>query len=149
MDIVLHEPDIPQNTGTILRLGAALGLTVHVVEPCGFVLSDRRLKRAALDYMPFADLRRHANWQAFLEARAGRGKLVLLSTKADIPYTDHRFAEDDWLLFGSESAGVPVAVHQTADIRLRIPMRADVRSLNVAVAAAMVAGEAMRQTRWN
>lgn len=149
MNIVLYQPDIPQNTGTILRLGAALGLAVHIVEPCGFMLSDRRLKRAALDYMPFATIHRHASWEAFLEARAGQGRLVLASTQAAVPYTKFNFSGGDWLIMGRESAGVPVELHQLADARVLIPMQSGVRSLNVAVAAAMIAGEAMRQTTWN
>ncbi len=148
MQIVLYQPDIPQNTGTILRLAAALAVPVHLIEPCGFVLTDKQLKRAALDTMPFARFHRHASWQTFQRDRAGSGRLVLMTTKADMHYTDFRFGEGDWLLFGRESAGVPDDVHASADCRLLIPISSDVRSLNLAVATAMVVGEAMRQTRW-
>lgn len=148
MQIVLYQPDIPQNTGTILRLAAALEVPVHLIEPCGFVLTDKQLKRAALDTMPFAEFHRHASWEAFLRDRRGPGRLVLMTTKADMHYTDYRFGEGDWLLFGRESAGVPDTVHASADSRLLIPISSDVRSLNLAVATAMVVGEAMRQTRW-
>lgn len=129
-------------------MAAALRLPVHIVEPCGFVLSDSRLKRAALDYMPFAQYERHASWERFIDARKSQGKLVILSTKGDRSYTDFAFRDDDWLVLGRESAGLPDHVHAEADARLVIPMAKNVRSLNVALAAAMVAGEAMRQTQW-
>jgi len=148
MQIILFQPDIPQNTGTILRLAAAVELTVNLIEPCGFALTDKLLKRAALDTMPFASFRRHASWEAFQAERNGAGRLVLMTTKADMPYTDFRFSEDDWLLFGRESAGVPDAIHTCSDARLLIPISSDVRSLNLAVSVSMVVGEALRQTRW-
>ena len=144
MRLALFEPDVPQNTGTILRLAACLGVGVDIIEPCGFLLDDRRLRRAGLDYLDQADLRRHRSWQRYEDAR--RGRLVLLTTRGDLPYTRFCFANDDTLLLGRESAGVPEAVHQTADARLVIPMRASLRSINVALAAAMVLGEALRQT---
>lgn len=144
MRLALFEPDIPQNCGTILRLAACLGVGVDIIEPCGFLIDDKRLRRAGLDYLDQADLRRHSSWQSYRDAR--RGRLVLLTTQADSPYTGFSFAEDDTLLLGRESAGVPQAVHQAADARLVIPMRENLRSINVALAAAMVLGEALRQT---
>lgn len=145
MRLALYEPDIPQNTGTMLRLAACLGLGVDIIEPCGFVLSDARLRRAGMDYLDGVAMTRHASWPRFRAERPG-GRLILLTTRADEIYTDFAFAPDDTLLVGRESAGVPEAVHDAADARLRIPLRPGRRSLNVAIAAAMVAGEALRQT---
>ena len=145
MRLALYEPDIPQNAGAILRLAACLGVEVDVIEPCGFVLSDRKLKRAGLDYLDAARLSRHVSWPAFAGARAP-GRLVLLTTTARESYADFRYRADDTLLLGRETAGVPDAVHEAADARLRVPMAAGMRSLNVALAAAMVLGEALRQT---
>lgn len=144
MRLALYQPDIPQNTGTILRLAVCLGLPVDVIEPCGFVLSDRRLRRAGLDYLADATLVRHASWHAFQAGRTGR--LVLLTTAGPTAYADFAFRRGDVLLLGRESAGVPPEVHAAADARLRIPLQPGRRSLNVAVAAAMVCGEALRQT---
>jgi tRNA (cytidine/uridine-2'-O-)-methyltransferase len=143
MRLALYEPDIPQNAGALLRLGACLGVAVDIIEPCGFLLSDRRLKRAGMDYLALGELRRHASWAAF--AAAPRGRLVLLTTRASLPY--HRFVYEsgDTLLLGRESAGIPDAVHAIADARVVIPLRAGRRSLNVALAAAIVLGEALRQ----
>jgi tRNA (cytidine/uridine-2'-O-)-methyltransferase len=147
MRIALYQPDIPQNTGTILRLAACLGIPVDLIEPAGFDITDRALRRAALDYLPHVEIGRHASFAAFLAANRARGsRLVLLTTQADAPYTGFDFQPADTLLLGRESAGVPEAVHGAADARLRIPMRRGLRSLNVAVAAAMVVGEALRQT---
>jgi len=148
MRIALYEPDIPQNTGTILRLAACLGLEAHIIEPAGFPTSDRAFRRAGMDYLDQVALVRHPNWDTF-EAwhRRMGGRLVLFTTHATLSYYDHAFAPDDVLLFGRESAGVPDAVHAAADVRLMIPMRGGLRSLNVAVAAAMAVGEALRQTR--
>ncbi len=149
IEIALYQPDIPGNTGTILRLAACLGARVHVIEPSGFDLSDRALKRAGMDYLETAALRRHLNWAAFESWRSDESKrLVLLTTKAVKPYTAHEFGRDDVLLFGRESAGVPDAVHDAADVRLTIPMAAGARSINLALSVAMVAGEAMRQLAW-
>jgi len=144
MRLALYEPDIPQNTGALLRLAACLGLGVDLIEPAGFILSDRKLRRAGMDYIDLVPLRRHASWTAFDQACSGR--LVLLTTHADTPYCDFSFAPDDILLLGRESAGVPDAVHARADARLRVPMVPGARSLNVALAAAMVLSEALRQT---
>ena len=142
--IALYQPDIPGNTGTILRLAACLGLGVDIIEPAGFDLSDRNLKRAGMDYLAMAALTRHVNFASFEAARASR-RLVLASTSAALPYTDFAFRPDDILLFGRESAGVPDSVHATADARILIPMRPESRSLNLALSVAMVAGEALRQ----
>ncbi|MDQ2079667.1 tRNA (cytidine(34)-2'-O)-methyltransferase [Xanthobacteraceae bacterium Astr-EGSB] len=147
MKIALYEPDIPQNTGTILRLAACLGVGAHLIEPAGFPVTDRAFRRAGMDYLDHVDLTRHASWPAF-EAwrRQCRLRLVLFSTRAADCYLDHAYGADDILLFGRESAGVPEAVHQAADIRLTIPIRPGLRSLNVAMACAMALGEALRQT---
>jgi tRNA (cytidine/uridine-2'-O-)-methyltransferase len=147
MRIALFEPDIAQNTGTILRLAACLGVEAHIVEPAGFPTSDRAFRRAGMDYLDQVELHRHVSWAAFEAWRRDNGlRLVLFSTKATVSYLDHAYRADDVLMFGRESAGVPEAVHHAADARLRIPMRAGLRSINVAMAAAMALGEAMRQT---
>ena len=144
--IALYQPDIAGNTGTILRFAACLGLGVDIIEPAGFPLSDKALKRAGMDYLEMAALTRHVDWNAFEDRRKKDGRrLVLLSTKAATPYTNFSFADGDMLLFGRESAGVPDPVHQTADARLTIPMQGSARSINVALSVAMVAGEAVRQ----
>ena len=144
--IALYQPDIAGNTGTILRFAACLDIGVDIIEPAGFPLSDRALKRAGMDYLEMAALTRHADWHAFEEWRKGHGRrLVLLTTRAATAYTDFSFAAGDILLFGRESAGVPDKVHQAADARLTIPMRPGARSINVALSVAMVAGEALRQ----
>jgi len=149
MRLALFEPDIPQNTGAILRLAACLSVAVDIIEPLGFILSDRRLKRAGLDYLDAVELTRHRSWQAFEAGRQRSGRkrrLVLLTTRARLAYTDFAFRADDVLLLGRESAGVPQEVHDAADARVRVPMASGLRSLNVALAAAMVLGEALRQT---
>jgi len=144
--IALYQPDIAGNTGTILRFAACLGLGVDIIEPAGFPLSDRALKRAGMDYLEMAALTRHVDWHAFEDWRKARAdRLVLLSTKATTAYTSFTFASSDILLFGRESAGVPDPVHQAADARLTIPMQGAARSINVALSVAMVAGEAIRQ----
>jgi tRNA (cytidine/uridine-2'-O-)-methyltransferase len=146
MHLALYEPDIPQNTGTILRLCACLGLAAHIIEPAGFPVTDRAFRRAGMDYLHAVALTRHASFKAF-EAwrRQAARRLVLLTTAATQSYLDFAYADSDVLLFGRESAGVPDVVHTAADARLRIPMSGGLRSLNVAMAAAMVAGEALRQ----
>lgn len=151
MRLALYQPDIPQNTGTILRMCACLGVGVDIIEPAGFDLSDRALRRAGLDYLSHATLTRHASFDKFLESvknteSAGpRPRLVLLTTAARLSYIKFSFRNDDILLLGRESAGVPDTVHEVADARLRIPMAKEMRSLNVAVSAAMVLGEGLRQ----
>ncbi|SMC62078.1 tRNA (cytidine(34)-2'-O)-methyltransferase [Rhizobium sp. RU36D] len=145
--IALYQPDIPGNTGTILRLAACLGLGVDIIEPAGFDISDRNLKRAGMDYLASVALSRHVNFERFEDWRQGAGRrLILASTKAAVRYTDFVYRQDDILLFGRESAGVPDHVHDTADARVLIPMVAGQRSINVAMSAAMIAGEALRQT---
>jgi tRNA (cytidine/uridine-2'-O-)-methyltransferase len=146
--LALYQPDIPQNAGNIFRLGACLGVPVHVIGPAGFDMSDRTLRRAGLDYLDHAAILRHLDWHAFEAARRESGRrLVLLSTRGDRPYLDFAFSGNDILLLGRESAGVPEAVFAAAEARLVIPMRPGLRSLNVASAAAMALGEALRQTR--
>jgi tRNA (cytidine/uridine-2'-O-)-methyltransferase len=145
--IALYEPDIPQNTGTILRLAACLGVEAHIIEPAGFPTSDRAFRRAGMDYLNQVALARHPSWEAFEAWRRAQGeRLILFSTGADRCYLDHAYRPGDILLFGRESSGVPEAVHRAADSRLVIPMRPGLRSINVAMAAAMALGEAMRQT---
>jgi len=147
MHIALYQPDIAQNTGTILRLAACLGVVAHIIEPAGFPASDRAFRRAGMDYLDHVTLTRHGSWAAFETwRRAADLKLVLFTTRATTSYLDHSFGRDDVLLFGRESAGVPEAVHAAADARLRIPMRQGLRSLNIAMACAMAVGEALRQT---
>lgn len=146
--VALYQPDIPGNTGTILRMAACLGFAVDIIEPAGFDISDRALKRAGMDYLEQAALTRHASWQHFDDWRREKSRrIVLLSTKAAIPYTDYQFQKNDIILFGRESAGVPETVHDGANERLLIPMVPGARSLNLAVTVAMTAGEALRQLR--
>jgi len=148
MRIALFEPDIPQNTGTILRLAACLGLEAHLIEPAGFPTSDRAFRRAGMDYLDQVALVRHASWEAFATWRAAQGlRLVLFTTHAATSYLDHAYAPRDILLFGRESSGAPAAVHAAAEARLKVPLRPGMRSLNVAMTCAMAAGEALRQLR--
>ena len=148
MRIALFEPDIPQNTGTILRLAACLGLEAHLIEPAGFPVSDRAFRRAGMDYLEQVSITRHASWEAFETWRRQAGlRVVLFTTRASKPYLDHEFRAGDILLFGRESAGVPEKVHAAADARLMVPMRPGLRSINVAMTCAMAVGEALRQTR--
>jgi tRNA (cytidine/uridine-2'-O-)-methyltransferase len=144
MRLALYQPDIPQNTGTILRLAACLGVAVDVIGPTGFDMTDRSLRRAGLDYLDHVAITRHETFEVFQTARSGR--LILLSSHASVPHHEFAFQDTDTLLLGRESAGVPDAVHECADARVRIPMQPGLRSLNIAVAAAMVLGEALRQT---
>ncbi len=144
--IALYQPDIAGNTGTILRMAACLGLAVDIIEPAGFDISDRNLRRAGMDYLEMAALTRHVDFATFEDWRRNEARrLLLFSTKAALPYTAFSFADGDILLFGRESAGVPDHVRDRADARLLIPMKGGGRSLNVALSAAMAAGEAIRQ----
>jgi len=144
--IALFQADIPGNTGTILRLAACLGLAVDIIEPAGFDISDRNLKRAGMDYIAAVALTRHVNWERFEAVRHSQGRrLVLASTKAALPYTRFAFQPGDILLFGRESAGVPDHVHAATPNRILVPMVEGQRSLNVAMSVAMIAGEALRQ----
>lgn len=162
MRLALYQPDIPQNTGTILRMAACLGVGVDIIGPAGFDMSDRALRRAGLDYLAAVDLVRHPDWHAFLASIRPKTstedapdanttpalprRLVLLTTKAEKSYVDFAFRPDDCLLLGRESAGAPEHVHDAADAELRIPLKPGLRSLNIAIAAAIVVGEALRQT---
>ncbi|WP_332812014.1 tRNA (cytidine(34)-2'-O)-methyltransferase [Sphingomonas sp.] len=145
MRIALYQPDQAGNVGTILRLAACLGVGVDIIEPCGFAYSDRALKRAGMDYAEIAEVKRHSNWDAF--ERNVRGRIVLLTTRASVRLPDARFEADDVLLLGSESSGAPREVHARANERVRIPQIAAARSLNIAVAAGIALGEALRQTK--
>ena len=147
MQIALYQPDIPQNTGTILRLCACMGVAAHIIEPAGFPVSDRNFRRAGMDYLDQVNWMRHDSWTKFEDWRRQEGcRLLLFTTKAATPYLDFRYQPSDILLFGRESAGVPSEVAEAADARLLIPIRPGLRSLNVAMAAAMALGEALRQT---
>ncbi|HYW62473.1 MAG TPA: tRNA (cytidine(34)-2'-O)-methyltransferase [Bradyrhizobium sp.] len=147
MRIALFQPDIPQNTGTILRLCACLNVEAHIIEPAGFPVSDRHFRRSGMDYLDQVAIIRHDSWSAFEQWRRDEGlRLVLFSTKGALPYLDFQYAASDILLFGRESAGVPDEVVAAADARLVIPIAPGLRSLNVAMAAAMALGEALRQT---
>jgi tRNA (cytidine/uridine-2'-O-)-methyltransferase len=150
MRLALFEPDIPQNCGTILRMAACFGVPVDIIEPCGFVFGSRQMRRAGMDYLDRVEITRHASWAQFVESRVKSqanlaGKLVLLTTQAEQTHTDFQFESGDCLILGRESAGVPDLIHDTVDARLRIPMEPGLRSLNVAISAAVVLGEALRQ----
>ncbi len=146
-DIALYQPDIPQNTGTLLRLAACMDVTVHLIEPAGFPLSDHALKRAGMDYIERAKLQRHMDWESFREWQlAEKRRLVLMTTKGSRPYTQFAFRKEDIIMMGRESSGVPESVHEIVDARLLIPMKNGMRSLNMAISTGMVLGEALRQT---
>ena len=146
MQLALYQPDIPQNAGTILRLCACMGIKAHIIEPTGFPASDRAFRRAGMDYLDQVEIIRHIGWQDFDAFRRSEGlRLVLASTKATTRYTEFAYATSDIVLLGRESAGVPDNVHNAADARIIIPMRESLRSINVAVTAAMIMGEALRQ----
>ena len=150
MRLALYQPDIPQNTGTLLRLGACLNLPIDIIEPCGFLFNEKAMRRAGMDYLEIAEYRRHDSWNDFLAYRAAHpqeyGRLVLMTTHAAEPFVNFKFLPNDVILMGRESAGVPENVHQTADARLLIPMNPNVRSINMAISAAMAVTEALRQT---
>ena len=151
MRLAVFQPDIPQNTGTLLRLGACLDFAVDIIEPCGFIFNEKAMRRAGMDYLEQVSYRRHNSWQDFLAYRAAHpeeyGRLVLMSTHASEPYTDFSFQPNDIILMGRESAGVPEDVHNQADARLLIPMNPKARSINMAISAAIVVGEALRQVK--
>ena len=150
MRLALFQPDMPQNTGTMLRLGACVGVDVDIIEPCGFIFSEHALRRYGMDYLELVKYRRHNSWDDFVKYAGEHpdeyGRIVLLTTKSQMLYTDFEFRPNDVLLLGRESAGVPEVVHETVDARLLIPMTEAARSINVAVSATMVLGEALRQT---
>lgn len=145
MRLALYQPEIAGNVGAVLRLGACLGAAVDLIEPMGFAWDDRRVRRAAMDYIDHVEIARHADYAAFRQSLGGR-RLVLFTTKADASLYDFAFADSDVLLFGKESAGVPAEIAAACDARLRIPIRPQVRSMNLASAAALALGEALRQT---
>ena len=144
MLLALFQPDIPQNLGAALRLGACMGINVHIIEPCGFLLSDKAIRRAAMDYGDPAEVTRHSGWEAF--AASGLGRVVLFTTKGATPLYEFVFQHDDVLLFGRESLGVPDDVHAAAEARVIIPLSPGRRSFNVTVSAAIGLSEALRQT---
>lgn len=146
LHLALYQPDIPQNTGSMVRFCACLGVPLHIIEPCGFPIDDKRLKRVAMDYGLNAEISRHNSWEVFEEWRQEQAlPLIVLTTKASLSYTDASYPENSVLLLGQESAGVPEAVHASADFRVTVPMQEGARSLNITMAAAMVTGEALRQ----
>jgi tRNA (cytidine/uridine-2'-O-)-methyltransferase len=146
MRLTLFQPDIPQNVGAILRLAACLGAAVDLIEPCGFVVDDRRLRRAGMDYIDHVSWQRYESWERYQQIKSP-GRLILLSSKASISYADFAFRSDDSLLLGQESAGVPELVRDVCDAAVTIPLNPGLRSLNVALAAAIVLAEALRQTQ--
>ena len=148
MRIALFEPDIPQNVGNIFRLGACLGIPIDIIEPTGFVIDDKRLKRASMDYYDYLDLTKHISWEKFYEwSKKNSFQLILLTTKSQKSYYDYKFQAKDIILFGRESAGVPDYVHETVDERLTIPMIKGPRSINLSSSVSIVAGEMIRQLR--
>ena len=148
MRIALFEPDIPQNAGNIFRLGACLGVSIDIIEPAGFVIDDKRLKRASMDYYEYLDLTKHLSWEKFYEwSKENSYRLILLTTKSTKSYYDYKYQPNDIILFGRESAGVPEYVHETVDERLTIPMIKGPRSINLSSSVSMVAGEMIRQLK--
>ena len=147
LTLALYQPDIPQNVGAAMRLCACLGAGLEIIEPCGFIWDERKIRQSAMDYYDACGLARHSSWRAFLDLNQGKRRIILLTTKAEMSYTDFVFAPGDILMTGRESAGVPDDVHDAVDARLTIPMRPGLRSLNVVNAAAMVMGEALKQTK--
>ncbi len=145
MRIALYQPEIPQNTGTILRMSACMGTSVDIIEPCGFLFNSPKFKRSAMDYLHHVDYRLHDCWEDFFGLHKDKHRLILLTPHTDTDYWDFEFCEDDILILGQESCGVPDSVMNQCDIKLRIPMKTGMRSLNVAVAGAMVLSEACRQ----
>lgn len=150
MRLALFQPDIPQNTGTLLRLCACLNLQADIIEPCGFIFNEKAMRRAGMDYLDFVSCRRHNSWTDFLSYRAAHpeeyGRLILMTTHGAVSFLNFEFRKNDIILMGRESAGVPECVHQTADARLLIPMDKKARSINMAVSAAMALTEGLRQT---
>ncbi|MCH2549122.1 MAG: tRNA (cytidine(34)-2'-O)-methyltransferase [Alphaproteobacteria bacterium] len=146
MRLALFEPDIPQNTGTILRMAACLGVPVDLIEPAGFIINNKLMKRAGMDYLNHADLTRHKSWKSYSEQRQENKRIILLTTRAKISYINFKFNPDDTLLLGRETSGVPSEIHDFVDASLKIPMQEHMRSLNVAIAAAIVLGDALKQT---
>ncbi|HOO80970.1 MAG TPA: tRNA (cytidine(34)-2'-O)-methyltransferase [Alphaproteobacteria bacterium] len=148
LSIALYQPDIPQNVGAMIRLCACMNVGLEVIEPCSFPWDVRKIRQSAMDYIDHVNIVRHTSWDAFTGAHEGR-RVVLMSTKAAVPYVDFEFRDDDILLAGSESAGVPQEVHESVDARVLIPMHGVMRSLNIVNASSMILGESLRQTRWS
>lgn len=150
MRLALYQPDIPQNTGTLLRLGACLDLPIDIIEPCGFLFNEKAMRRAGMDYLDFSNYRRHNSWNDFLDYREQHsqeyGRIILLTTHGNKSFVDFDFKPNDIILMGRESAGVPENVHQKADAQLLIPMNPNARSINMAISAAMAITEGLRQT---
>ncbi len=144
MHIALYKPDIPQNTAAIIRLSSCFGLKIHIVEPCGFSLDDARFKRVVMDYIGFSKIFRYEDYEMFVKKNA-KSRIVLMTTKASKSYHKFKFKKDDILLFGRESAGVPLSLHKTIKNKLKVPINKNTRSLNVAMTVAIVAAEALRQ----
>ncbi len=147
MKIALYQPDIPQNLGAMIRLCGCIGVSLDIIEPCGFVYDERKIRNSALDYYDRINITRHNCWENFLDTYHGKHRIILMSTKSSYVYTDFNFQEDDILLAGRESAGVPDYVHESVDARIRIQMQEGFRSLNIVNATSMILGEAIRQTR--
>ncbi len=145
MELALYQPDIAPNVGTLIRMGACLGIRVNIIEPCGFPFGAKDLRRAVMDYASIADVERHSSFESFQSARPDN-RLILLTTRSSVPYADFEFLPSDILLVGQESAGVPEEIHQAATARVIVPMQKEARSLNVALSAAIVTSEALRQT---
>lgn len=146
MRLALFQPDIPQNTGTMLRMAACLGLPVDIIEPAGFDVSDRNLRRSAMDYIDHVSITRYPSWESFYKwVKGNKHRLLIATVRASMPYTDFSFLSQDIIMMGRESAGFPDYVHKAADQSLLIPMKKEMRSLNIAVSAAMIVGEALRQ----
>ena len=148
MRIALYQPDIPQNTGNIFRLGACLGVSIDIIEPTGFIFDDKKFKRSAMDYIDHLNYKRHIDWQHFYDWSQGKKyRLILMTTKARQSFYEFEFHSSDILLFGRESAGVPDNIHQLVNHRLTIPMKKGVRSINLSSSVALVLGEGLRQTK--
>ncbi len=146
MRIALFQPDIPQNTGNIFRLGACLGIEIDIIEPTGYIFDDKRFKRSSMDYIKYINYQRHLDWDTFLAwTKKNNYRIILLTTKSSKKYTEYSYKKNDILLFGRESAGVPEFVHEKVDEKLTIPMINGVRSINVSSSVAMIVGEACRQ----
>ncbi len=146
MKIALYQPDIPQNCGAMIRLAACMDAELDIIEPCGFLWDERKIRQSALDYYDKITITRHVSWQKFFDLYQGHRRIILMSTKTDAPYTGFTFRADDILLAGRESAGVPEDVHNTVDAEICIPMKNNLRSLNIVNATSMILGEAIRQT---
>ena len=148
LKIALYQPDIPQNLGAMIRLCACMGAGLDIIEPCGFIWDERKIRQSAMDYFDALPLSRHTSWDAFFDHYQGQGRIILMTTKADRPYTEFSFQTGDILLAGRESAGVPEDIHNQAFARIGIPMQNGLRSLNIVNATSMILGEALRQTQW-